>query len=362
MNEDFENLPRIPVNKAPPGFNPGVVSSTPIGAYPFQDNVHPVPPTFAPEVNNEPYNPGRPDMPQQMTHNPMASNVPPVMKQRPPASSNPLAAYFRIPALHIFIPSRGRYSPTDDIDMSITNEVAIFPMTAADELILKNPDSLLNGHALEQVIRSCVPGIRSPRLLPSCDLDVILLAIRSSTYGDEMSVGSKCPNCGTDNEFEISIKGLLGTTQYLEDEYPIELHSGLYAYIKPYTLESNIRANLITFEETKRLQQIDKVEGISEEDKLKELDAAYGRINNLTIELMANSIMYIKMPNSNIVENPSHILEFLRSTDANTVHKIDKKLKDLNKIGIDKNVQVQCNSCKHEWSTEIEIDPTRFFG
>ena len=58
-------------------------------------------------------------------------------------TSNPLQKYFRQPKLHVRLPSGGKYYPPGALDLPESGEVAIYPLTAKDELLLKTPDSLI---------------------------------------------------------------------------------------------------------------------------------------------------------------------------------------------------------------------------
>ena len=62
-------------------------------------------------------------------------------------AGNPLEGYFRKPAIFIELPSRGNYYK-DKPKLSADNELAVFGMTANDELHLKNPDALLIGEVI----------------------------------------------------------------------------------------------------------------------------------------------------------------------------------------------------------------------
>jgi hypothetical protein len=58
-------------------------------------------------------------------------------------TANPLSDYFRQPGTYITLPSNGRFYK-DKLTLSDSGELAIYPMTAKDELRLKNPDALFN--------------------------------------------------------------------------------------------------------------------------------------------------------------------------------------------------------------------------
>ena len=115
-------------------------------------------------------------------------------------STNPLAKHFRQPQLYLKLPSQGKWYPQGSIDMPVTGELPVYPMTAKDELILQTPDALLNGQSTVEVIQSCVPSIKDAWKMPSIDLDAVLIAIRQATYGPGMDFFSVCPHCQRKNE------------------------------------------------------------------------------------------------------------------------------------------------------------------
>ena len=116
-------------------------------------------------------------------------------------TENPLVGYFRKPEVFITLPSKGKYYKEGTIDLPPNGEIGIFPMTARDELMMKTPDALLNGSSTAEVIKSCVPAIIDPWSIPSLDMDAILVGIRIATYGPELELTTKCPECQETNDF-----------------------------------------------------------------------------------------------------------------------------------------------------------------
>ena len=79
-------------------------------------------------------------------------------------------------------------------------------MTAKDELSMQSPDALLSGQTTVDLIQSCVPNIKNAWLIPTVDLDYILIAIRRATYGNAMDFTSVCPHCKKSNENTINLE------------------------------------------------------------------------------------------------------------------------------------------------------------
>ena len=58
-----------------------------------------------------------------------------------------LKDFYRSPKLYIQLPSGGKFYDDDVIDWPESGELPILAMTPRDELIVRNPDALLNGDA-----------------------------------------------------------------------------------------------------------------------------------------------------------------------------------------------------------------------
>lgn len=280
--------------------------------------------------------------------------LPPVV----PENTNPLAAFFRAPGLHVKLPTGGAFLPANEFDPTLANDLPIYPMRAADELLLKSPDALMSGHAIISLIKSCVPGIRDPKKISTPDLDVLLLAIRAATFGDSMDLEVECPSCNRDNSFTCSLGAIMSTVTDVPHENPVRMTDAVVVHVRPYTLEVATRVALATFEEARKIQG---AEDLPSEERTQIVNDCYDRLNVLNMRALASSIVKVVVPGS-VVENPQHIAEFVGNTDRNWIEKIEERLKLINSMGIDKTVAVQCAGCEHEWKAAIEFNPSSFFA
>ena len=123
---------------------------------------------------------------------------------------NPLKKYYRQPKQYIKLPSGYKFYPEGAINVSESGEIAVYPMTAKDELLFKTPDALLNGEATVSVIQSCAPAIKNAWAMPSIDCDAALIAIRMATYGESMTLPVTVPGTKIEkdlnNIFEPTVK------------------------------------------------------------------------------------------------------------------------------------------------------------
>ena len=179
---------------------------------------------------------------------------------------NPLSSFYRAPKLYAKLPSLGKYYSADVVDMPENGELPIFAMTAKDELLMKNPDALLNGEAVIQVIQSCVPNIKNASKMLSADIDTLLVAIQGATFGDDLEVTATCEKCQGECRGIASVEVALETMEELGDEYIVE-ELGLQIAIKPFSYSSTIKAGITNFQSTRSLQNIAEVE--DDQDRLK---------------------------------------------------------------------------------------------
>lgn len=276
---------------------------------------------------------------------------------------NPLKQYYRNEKISVKLPSRGKYYPENILTLNEDEELGIFPMTAQDEITLQNPDALLTGQAVIDVIKSCVPAINSPRKLLSCDIDALMIAIRLASYGDKANMEIACPECSHKNVYSLNLETLLNQGESLDDYYEVVLENSLTVFIKPGTFESMVRQQKATFENTKLEEAIINPE-MSDEHRMKILARVFEKITKLNFELINESISKIILTNDEGEEveitNRKHISEWIKNIEKSTVDLIEETILNVNKIGIAKTTPATCTSCDHKWDARIEFNPVNF--
>jgi hypothetical protein len=284
---------------------------------------------------------------------------------------NPLDGFLRVPKLYVSLPSRGKFSELDT-QSQITDEIPIFPMTAKDETMLRNPDALLNGESLVSVIRS-VTGIQDVYNLSSNDVDVILLASRYATYGQDLPIGSECPECEHKHDYDVNIEAILETVEELDDEYIVNLDNGLTVYIRPYTYKDSQMAALQAFRETTELNRLtsDEEKKIDDFEKLKVFNKSFQAMADLNIVILANSIIKVIIPSTEDEEgeateetevtNKKHILAWVQGIGKQEADLIMDEANSVNDKGIAREWKLVCPECEHSYNQKIEFNPASFF-
>jgi hypothetical protein len=277
--------------------------------------------------------------------------------------SNPLSKYYRSPKLFTRLPSRGQFYDDTVIDMPENGELAIHAMTAKDEMIMKNPDALLNGEAVARVIASCVPAVKQPRALVSNDIDALLIAIQGATAGDDIEVSTKCPSCNEEVGGIASIESALDGMTILEETYKFETDQGLTVEVRPFTYESTVKAGITNFQSTRSLQSIQNI--TDEMEQLKAFNESFMQIAALNFDLIVDSVASVRGTDDDneafVVTNRETIREFLENCEASIGRTIENSISEVNKIGVQRKIMLECEACENQFEHEVGFDPVNFF-
>jgi hypothetical protein len=277
--------------------------------------------------------------------------------------NNPLASFYRTPKLYITLPSLYKFYNNGEVEVPETNELAVYSMTAKDEMSMKNPDALLNGEAVASLIKSCVPAVKNPRALVSNDVDALLVAIQGASYGDDIEIKSKCPKCDEPVEAKASIQASLENMTVVNESYVIETSSGLTIEIKPFSFESSVKAGIAGFKNTRSIQSIMEIE--DEMERLRLFNENFTELAILNFDLLVDGVSKItgQTPDGEdfVVSNPEHIREYLENCESSVGKLIDEKIREMKDVGIQKKVLLECDKCKHQYEENIGFDPVNFF-
>jgi hypothetical protein len=274
-------------------------------------------------------------------------------------TSNPLKQYFRQPAIYIRLPSQGNGYPPGAITIPATGELAVYPMTAIDEITYRTPDALYNGQATIDVIQSCVPEIHDAWAVPSVDLDTILVAIRIATYGHDMDFGSTCPECKQEAEHTLDLRTVLDTMRTADYSQTVKT-GDMEIFFRPLNYKNINDNNQSQFENQKLLQTLPDT-GIPDAEKLGALSDALKKITEITVNILAQSIATIRTPQA-LVSEPEYIQDFLKNCDRNLFNQIRDFIIDLKEKSEMRPLKIVCDACKAEYEQTITMDMSSFFA
>jgi hypothetical protein len=273
-------------------------------------------------------------------------------------SNNPLTQFFRTPAIHLPLPSKGKFYKEGAIEMPESGEVPVLPMSALDEITYKTPDALFNGSAVADVIKSCVPAIKDPWSVPVMDLTAILTAIRIASGGHNMEIETTCPKCKETADYELDLRVVLDSIVAPDYTKPLII-GDLTIGFKSMSYRDLNENNKLKFEEDKMTQVLTDAE-IDIDSQVKQLSESFKKISKLTILTLAKNIDFISTPEET-VSNEEHILEFLQNCENNMYKKIKSVLVEQKAKEVLEPLRIKCSSCEHDYKQEFTLDMTSFF-
>ena len=276
--------------------------------------------------------------------------------------TNPLSKHFRQPVIHIKLPSGGRYWFDDSLDMPITGELPVYPLSAKDEIMLKTPDALLNGSGVVQVIESCIPNIKNAWKMPSIDVDAVLIAIRIASYSNVMEMNVICPHCKVQQAVAIDLNNVSSEIDASVFESVFEINS-LRVKFKPQAYFEVNKANLAKFEEQK-ITEIINNEELTDTEKAEKFTVRLNALIDLNLTGLADSTDYIQNEEGVKVNQTKFLKEFYNLSDRKTIMDIRSQHQTI--IEKSKLTPAKCvcenEACGLPISVDMVFDYSSFFA
>ena len=280
------------------------------------------------------------------------------MNQNQP-KKNPLASFYRQPKIYVRLPSKGEFYEPGSLDLSENGEYPVYAMTAKDELLFKTPDALLNGTSTVELIKSCIPAILNPWVMPNIDLDFALIAIRIATYGDRMEIGTNCPHCDAENSYDMDLSAwfdvfnnFIYNTDIVVD--PLTVH------VRPYTYKEVTKTALKSMEQ-QRIFQVINDDTLSDEIKLEKFGASFLKLTELTVDIIADCITSIDAPDGS-VSDKAMIKDFIANCSKDIFQKIQDHVVQMKELIEFKAQNVTCGECSKQFSLPVTMDQSNFFA
>ena len=275
------------------------------------------------------------------------------------AANNPLFKHFRQPALYLKLPSQGQFWPDTAIDLPVTGEIPVYPMTVKDEITLKTPDALMNGVGVIETIQSCCPNIKDAWKMPVIDLDAVLIAIRLASYGHDMDITTICKNCSSENGNTVDLRMVLDRLQI--PEFRSERIDNLTFKFKPQAFEQNNKVNLIQYEQRRLIDAVTN-STLTDEEKKAQFDEIFPRLTDLSVMTVVNNIESIMLEDGSQVVEEHYIKEFLFNCERGVYTEIKNKIDNIIKQLQIEPVEIACPECQTTYQAELNFNQTSFFG
>lgn len=278
------------------------------------------------------------------------------MDQKP---ANPLAKHFRQPAIYIKLPSGGRFWPEGSLNMPVSGEIAVYPMTTRDEITLRTPDALINGAGIVEVIQSCCPEIVNAWNTPSVDVDTIVIAIRLASYGNKMDFTSQCPACKNIDDYSLNLNDALAQLR-MPNYNDLVAVDNVSIKLKPQPYFELNKTNQAEYEEQKLLQAIQSTD-LDDQQRGVEIQNHMNRIIEIGLETLTSSTEYVEADGVKVTDK-TFIKEFYQNSKSSVNKAIRDRLTAISEEASFKPMDVNCTSCSHPFQIQVIFDYASFFG
>jgi|TARA_R110000772_G_scaffold123470_1_gene229769 hypothetical protein len=277
--------------------------------------------------------------------------------------NNPLRQYFRRPSVFISLPSGGKGYEPGDIEFEDENnkELPVYPMTAIDEITTKTPDALFNGSATVEIIKSCIPAIKNPWNVLSCDIDAILIGIKAAGGEEALEVESSCPkeDCDTTENYAINLQNLLRTIKSGDYDKPF-ISGELTIYFKPIGYKIMNEISLQQFSIQAKFANLNTI--TDDAERVKESQSALVEITEVTMDVLTHAIDKIVSPDGEEVTDKEYIIDFLKNCDTKSYEAIRDHNGELRSESTIKSLDMKCATCGHEYKQQFTLNATDFFA
>jgi bacterioferritin-associated ferredoxin len=197
--------------------------------------------------------------------------------------------------------------------------------------------------------------------MPSVDVDTTLIAIRIASYGPTMAIGSTCPKCGTEHDYDVDLTATLGSVSMPDYSKTVELPDGLSVSLKPLTYAQISKSGNTVFEEEKLIQTLADPDLDAEVRKVKYTEHI-SKMVELNIETITNCTAAITTEDGNVVTDTKFIREYYTNSESTVLRTIQQTIEELAKAISIKPVDVVCTECSNEFKLAIDFDYASFFA
>ena len=277
-------------------------------------------------------------------------------------SMNPLAKHFRQPAIHLSLPSKGQYWPQGSLDLNMSGQLEIYPMTTRDEITLKTPDALLNGSSIVSLFQSCCPQIKDAWKMPNVDVDSVLIAIRIATYGQNIDIETVCinPECKNENKHELDLTTMLDGITSPNYNRTVDIEK-MKIKLKPMTYFENNKSKMLSFEQDRALSVIGD-DSISDEDKMTAFNQHLANMVDINTGLITAGTEYIETEDGTQVTDTAFISEFYNNCDTKIVKAVKERFEEFAKTLELPKPKIKCEECDTEYPVAVGFDYANFFA
>jgi hypothetical protein len=102
-------------------------------------------------------------------------------------------------------------------------------------------------------------------------------------------------------------------------------------------------------------------EDMPDEEKIEKFGESFVKLTQLTVDVVAGCITQIVTPEG-VVDDLEAIKEFVENAPSDVFNAINSRVMDLKEQMSLKAQNVECSECQNQWTVEVTMDQTNFFG
>jgi len=249
------------------------------------------------------------------------------------------------PSEFVTIPSRGAYPKGHPLHEKETLE--IYYMTAKDEDILSSEALLKKGVAIERFIENVIVDKNiNPKSLLTGDRNAIIIAARSSGYGNAYETSVTCPKCGSKSTEVFDLDNpKIKETIYENDELNLGRGGDGYFFTQMPQSKYVVKFRLLTGK--------DEIEMVESKLKKKKRKIA-GLENNVTNQFKR---MIVDVQGINDQSMINRFVDVMTSRDSSHLKKCYNEVNPNIEIKND----FECESCGHQQELEVPLNADFFW-
>lgn len=285
--------------------------------------------------------------------------------------SNPLLSGIKLPGRIFQLPSKGLFYKNGELAENVKDgEIHVRPMSAIDEIHLKNPDQQYSGTAIDEVFAKCIEGVLKPSELLAKDIDALMIYLRTVTYGEHYEFVAVHPCKMPDHLASIKERDTISDEvdaelkEYFkhnrrEHSYVANVESMInnIQYIDPTTLEDSYTINIPEFGQVVKLHpnRYLHVLELVKKNSTKKLLTVKEQQENLVLMLLG------VIESINEVTDREQIREWCETISPVIVNKLADKVENIENWGANLKWDCVCKDCGQPFSVDIPINPVSFF-
>jgi len=260
---------------------------------------------------------------------------------QPPQIVNPLLERARIPGETFRLPSGGIFYENGELNSDVKDgEVHIYPMTTIDEIVMKSPDMLYSGKAIEEVFARCIPQIKKPMDMLARDVDFLMICLRKVTFGAEMQI-MHTHTCDGAKEHSY----IISMDTFIKESKRIDPTKVAATYTVTLVNGQRVRLEPIRYKHFIELMQLNESE-----------EATPDRIRQVMFDTLLHIIVSVDE-----IEDRELIREWLNVLPAGWLRTINKKIEESTDWGPSFETTVTCRDCGEEVQLAAPLNPIAFF-